>query len=233
MSRHPFAPEYDDLPKILPVFPLEGAMLLPGERLPLNIFEPRYLAMVLDSLAGSRMIGMIQPCRPDPGIRRSAAAPDLYMTGCAGRISSFSETEDGRLLITLSGMIRFAIREELAERQGYRAVAPDYAPWADDMAREVGEPVLKDRDSLVAALRGYFDLMNMQANWDGLAEIPDARLVNSLSMLCPFSVSEKQGLLECKTLHEREELMKALIEMAIKSGQAINSGPGGESPLRN
>jgi Lon protease-like protein len=203
-----FDPTYDQLPRTIPVFPLPEVLLLPRGRLPLNIFEPRYLAMVEDALAADRMIGVIQPLEPD-GTDRT---PDLYNTGCAGRICRFEETNDGRYLIALSGVCRFTVVEELAPVSEYRRV---HAGWSDfhgdlDPVPEAG----LDRGRLLSALRGYFDAQGIDADWDALREAPDERLVTCLSMICPFGASEKQALLEARDLAARTEVLMALIEMS-------------------
>ncbi len=212
----PFAPKIHELPKEMAIFPLGGALLLPRGRLPLNIFEPRYLSMVQDALAmPARMIGMIQP------VEAAAAEgePGLYRVGCGGHISSFSETEDGRMLITLTGICRFTIINELRERNGYRAVAPDWQEFISDFEEELEADI--DRPRLLTALKEYFKHHNIDANWDAIDHTPDDRLVTSLAMICPFEDSEKQALLEANGLHMRTELMTTMIEMALLE-------PGGE-----
>jgi Lon protease-like protein len=206
----PFEPKFYELPDELAIFPLTGALLLPHGRLPLNIFEPRYLNMILDALGTpTRLIGMIQPLSPESEEAKSA----LYTVGCAGRISSFSETEDGRLLITLSGVCRFRIQEELAERKGYRRVRPDWQSFAKDFETQ-GEVTL-DRERLLTALKDYFKAEGIGANWEAIEHTPNDRLVTSLAMICPFEPSEKQALLEAPNLDKCAELMTALIEMAL------------------
>lgn len=209
MSRNPFDPTFDRLPRTLPIFPLPGVMLLPRARLPLNIFEPRYLAMVEDALKGDRNIGMIQPL--DPASR--AKAPPVYETGCAGRITSFSETDDGRYLITLTGVCRFHVLSELETVGGYRRVHPGWERFAGDLVEDPGGGI--DRDRLLAGLKCYFRAQGISANWEHIVGTPDERLVNSLAMICPFAASEKQALLEAPDLTERATLLIALIEMAI------------------
>lgn len=216
----PFHPRLADLPEEIAVFPLSGALLLPQGRLPLNIFEPRYLAMTLDALANGRMFGMAQP---DARIARGAAGPGLYRVGCLGRLSSFSETEDGRLLITLTGLIRFRIAEELPLAQGgYRRVRADYADFAADLAIEAEPPAL-DRAELLAALRPYFRARGIEANWEAVEQTADAMLVTTLSMVCPFEVPEKQALLEAPDGMERARMLVALMRM----GAAANAPPEG------
>src|SRR5262245_5439138 len=166
------------LPSIIPIFPLTGVLLLPRGRLPLNIFEPRYLAMTRDALAGERLIGMVQPSD-----RRVAGDnPPVYPTGCAGRITSFSETDDRRFLITLTGISRFRVREELPLLEGYRRVVPDWHEFAGDLRTE-DEPGF-DRDRLLRGLRAYFQHHQMQADWDAITAVPGERLVTSIAMIC-------------------------------------------------
>jgi Lon protease-like protein len=197
-----------DLPSTIPVFPLPGVLLLPGGTLPLNIFEPRYLAMTEDAIATpDRLIGMIQPTEPELGNR----PPALYSVGCAGRIASFSETDDGRYLITLSGVCRFSVSEEVATMRGYRRVVPDFARWQADLAEAPRAPI--ERGRLLAALKSYFARNSMSADWNAITESPDDRLVTTLSMFCPFEPQEKQALLECETLAERARALIALLEM--------------------
>jgi Lon protease-like protein len=196
-------PELSALPAQFPVFPLTGALLLPGGRLPLNIFEPRYLAMTEDALSAGRMFAMIQP---DPSRPAGKTGPALYRVGCLGRLSSFSETEDGRFLITLTGVIRFEVVEELAMHRGYRRVRGDFSRFATDL--EPHAPGQLDRAALLDALRSYFERRGFDANWEAIDSMEDAQLVTSLAMVCPFDPVEKQALLEsanlvdcCATLH--------------------------------
>jgi hypothetical protein len=197
------------LPDIIPIFPLAGVLLLPHGRLPLNIFEPRYLAMTRDALAGERLIGMIQPSDPT---HPAAGNPPVYPTGCAGRITQFAETEDGRFLITLTGVSRFRIRDELPLLSGYRRVVPDWGEFAADLADE--EAAGFDRERLFRGLRLYFERRGISADWDAMANIPGARLITSIAMLCPFDPSEKQALLDAANLDERARLLTAIVEMA-------------------
>ena len=213
MSSHSFDLAFGQLPGSIPVFPLTGVLLLPEGRLPLNIFEPRYLNMVLDALATPRLIGMIQPAAsPAAG----EDMPALYRTGCAGRITSFSETEDGRLLITLTGICRFHVASELPLLRGYRRVVPDWSPFRADLEpAAVAEGGLLDRSRLDPALRAYFQQQGIDANWDAIHQAPDDRLVTSLAMICPFDATEKQALLEAPDQGQRAQMLLALIEMAV------------------
>lgn len=208
MSNHPFQTRFEDLPGELPIFPLSGVVLLPFGRLPLNVFEPRYLNLTLDTLGQGRIFGMIQPTDP----LSEDEAPPLYDTGCAGRITSFDETEDGRLMITLTGICRFRIRRELPPLRGYRRVEADYAAFRADMEQDSGAEF--DRPRLVAALKPYFRAQGMDVNWKGIEAAPDWTLVNSLAMICPFEPREKQALLEAADIKSRAEVMTALLEMA-------------------
>jgi uncharacterized protein len=209
MSTNPFDPTIDQLPEIVPIFPLTGVLLLPRGKLPLNVFEPRYLAMTEDALSGNRMIGIIQPS--DPLSR--ASVPPVYPIGCAGRITSFSETDDGRYLITLTGVCRFETVRELPIVRGYRRVDVSWERFAADL--EEPGPALFDRARLVEGLRAYFKIQGISANWDAIESTPDERLVTSLAMICPFEPSEKQALLECGSLSERASMMIAIIEMSV------------------
>ncbi len=207
MAGSPSAPGFDELPAIVPIFPLTGVLLLPGGRLPLNIFEPRYLAMTADALGGARLIGMVQPQEG----RGDADEPPVYRTGCAGRITSFSETEDGRYLITLTGLARFDIAEELPLHRGYRPVKADWSRYRGDLAPAAAEGF--DRERFLAALKPYFGRLNIAADWDAVTKAPDAHLVTTIAMVCPFAPSEKQALLEAESFAARARILTALVEM--------------------
>jgi Lon protease-like protein len=209
-----------DMPAALPVFPLAGVLLLPRGRLPLNIFEPRYLAMVEDALARpDKLVGMIQPTEKE----RKGKVQPLYPVGCAGRITSWSETEDGRYLIQLTGIARFDLGAEIPSTRGYRMFAPDFGRFAGDF----GEPPPGgfDRARLIAALKAFFSAEGLQGDWDSIEHAPDERIVNTLAMLCPFSPEEKQGLLECATLAERAKAMTGFCEARTAGGT-----PPGDAP---
>ncbi len=206
---------------MIPVFPLAGALLLPHGRLPLNIFEPRYLAMIEDAMGAGRMLGMVQGDASKPRGERGAA---VYSVGCLGRVSSFSETDDGRFLITLTGLMRFRIVDEVEMHRGYRRMQVDYAPYlADQGPLPANETV--PRAELMAALRPYFASQGMEVNWEAIEKTPEAMLVNTLSMLCPFAVAEKQALLEAPNEAERTGMMLALMRMALH-GEAAPDGGG-------
>ena len=197
-----------DLPRGLPIFPLTGVLLLPRGRLPLNIFEKRYLAMFDDALGGDRLIGMIQPSDAHAG----DPSPALFSVGCAGRITSFSESGDGRYLVALDGVARFKIAGELPLHRGYRRVTPDWSPFGADLEEDNGTV---DRHRLIELLQAYFRQQSLSANWDAIGQAPDERLVTSLAMICPFRPAEKQALLEAGCLSERARLMMSLLEIAI------------------
>ncbi len=210
-----FHPSLQELPSEFAVFPLTGALLLPGGKLPLNIFEPRYLALTQDLLASGRMFGMIQP---DPHAPETASGPGLYRVGCLGRVSSFSETDDGRLLITLSGLIRFTVDSELDMRHGYRRVRGDFSGYRSDLD-EAAQPVAVEREKLIEALRGYFVCRKVDANWEAIRRMPDEVLVVTLAMACPFEPVEKQALLEAPTEAERAATLLALLQMGAAGAQ--------------
>lgn len=208
------------LPAELPVFPLTGVLLLPRGRLPLNIFEPRYLAMFDDALAGERMIGMIQPS--GAATQGDQLSPALYAIGCAGRITSFSESGDGRYLVALDGVSRFRITEELPLQRGYRRVIPDWTPFAADLTEE---ELTLDRARLIELLQAYFRQQQLSANWEAIGQAPDERLLTSLAMICPFEPPEKQALLEAGCLSDRARLMMSLLEIAIAGHQGEDDRP--------
>jgi hypothetical protein len=206
MPANLFDPRFDDLPATLPIFPLSGAILLPDVELPLNIFEPRYLNMTLDALAATRMIGMVQP-RPDADSEPVAVCD----TGCAGRITSFSETADGRLLIILTGVCRFDIRSEIAPRRGYRRVAPDWQRFAADL----GPPEAPDmtRQDLIDAVEKFLGDGTSNLDWGLVNKVPEHQLVDLLAMHLPFDVTEKQALVEAMSRSDRSRLLVGLCEM--------------------
>jgi Lon protease-like protein len=201
-----------DLPETLAIFPLPGALVFPRWELPLNIFEPRYLNMIDDAMRGHRLIGMIQSL--GGGTRER---PDIARVGCAGRLTSYSETDDGRYLITLTGICRFAVKEELAVTTPYRQVRPDWESYAADIfdAPETGLP---DRVHLIRAFRAYASTQGLQADWSAVEEAPMETLVNALSAGCPFNAPEKQALLEALTLAGRAETLIALLEIGGSGG---------------
>ena len=207
-------PTQADLPSEFAIFPLPGALLLPHGKLPLNIFEPRYLAMVDDSLAHGRMFGMIQPNTHAP---RAPNGPSLYQIGCLGRLSHFSETDDGRYLITLTGVSRFRVLDELPIRHGYRRVTGDFAAFKADLS-PLGTRSGLERAELLGALKPFFQLHRIDANWDAIDRMPESTLVTTLAMLCPFDDAEKQALLEAPTEADRAADLLALLRMSVHEG---------------
>ncbi len=216
-----FGPREPDLPAEFAVFPLAGALLLPRGKLPLNIFEQRYLALTEDSLAAGRLFGMIQP---DPNAPAGQTGPGLYRVGCLGRLSSFSETDDGRFLITLTGLIRFAIVDELPMVHGYRRVRADFSRFLADLDVDA-QPSGVEREALLTALRGYFARRSFDANWDAIRRMPDDALVVTLAMVCPFEPAEKQALLEASAEPDRAATLLALLQM----GAAETEQPPGRA----
>ena len=215
------------LPDTLPIFPLTGVLLLPRGRLPLNIFEPRYLAMTRDALGGERLIGLVQPNEPQQDNRGGGAMnPPVYPIGCAGRITSFTETDDGRYLLTLTGVSRFRIRDELPLLSGYRRIVAEWQPFAHDVDTP-GDGEF-DRDRFIRGLKGFFTQRQISADWEVIEKAAGEHLINSIAMLCPFAPSEKQALLEAPDLDERARLLIALVEMAaVDPGQSFSAEESG------
>jgi Lon protease-like protein len=201
-----------EMPGVIPVFPLPGALLLPRGQMPLNIFEPRYLAMVDDALRdGHRLIGMIQP---DVAHASAADKPQLYKIGCVGRITQFAESGDGRYLIELTGVARFRVEEELKVATSYRQCRVTYAPFADDFTARKGENAV-DRTGLLAALTEFLKANDLKADWEGIEKAPNEALVNALSMMSPYGTAEKQALLEAPDLKTRAEILIAITEIEL------------------
>ncbi len=210
----------NELPAIVPIFPLSGVLLLPGVPLPLHIFEPRYRAMVRDALAADGYIAMIQP----NGQRgEDPMNPPLFRTACLGKIVQSETQDDGRYNILLRGICRLAIAEELPLLDGYRRVVADYLPFGHDMAVS-SDPHSVDRAALFPAIKRFLERRNLQANWDEAAKIPDEALVNSLSVACPFGPQEKQALLEAADVIKRAQLLQALCELD-SGGNANDNTP--------
>ncbi|MGH6768482.1 MAG: LON peptidase substrate-binding domain-containing protein [Xanthobacteraceae bacterium] len=213
-----------ELPDVIPVFPLPGALLLPRGQMPLNIFEPRYLAMIDDAFrSGLRLIGMIQPDPAHPGTDEK---PNLYRIGCVGRITQLAETGDGRYLIQLTGVARFRIVEECTVATPYRQCSVDYEPFVDDFSARKGENDV-DRESLLQALKDFLQANNLKADWDGIENAPNEALVNALAMMSPYGAAEKQALLEAPDLRTRAELLVAVTEIEL-----AKKATGGETPLQ-
>lgn len=212
-----------DMPKVLPLFPLRSAILLPRASLTLNVFEPRYLALVDHALAGGRLIGVVQPA-PQAGNAESPRGKDfpLRRVGCAGRIATFTENEDGRVIISLAGIARFAIASELAGDAPFRIARADFSPYAKDFVGGHGENDV-DRPRLLATLKSYLIANNLNADWDRIDSASNERLVNTLSVLSPYGPEEKQALLEAPDLRSRAETLIALAEMELA---ATDDGSG-------
>ena len=201
-----------EMPGVIPVFPLPGALLLPRGQMPLNIFEPRYLAMVDDALRdGHRLIGMIQP---DVAHSGPPDKPPLYKVGCVGRMTQLAESGDGRYLIELTGVARFRIEEELKVATPYRQCRVTYAPFADDFIARKGENAV-DRAALLAALTNLLKANDLKADWEGIDKAPNEALVNALSMMSPYGTAEKQALLEAPDLKTRAEVLIAITEIEL------------------
>ena len=213
-----------ELPAIIPVFPLSGALLLPRGQMPLNIFEPRYLAMIDDALRSAhRLIGMIQPDDAHPGPENK---PNLYKVGCVGRITQFAETGDGRYLLQLTGVVRFRIEAELEVVTPYRQCRVIYTPFTDDFIARKGEDEV-DRKSLLHALSEFLEANNLKADWEGIENAPNEALVNALAMMSPYGTAEKQALLEAPDLKTRAEILVAATEIEL-----AKKTTGGETPLQ-
>jgi Lon protease-like protein len=201
----------EDCPGVLPLFPLPGALLLPRGQMPLNIFEPRYVAMIDAALKGDRVVGMIQPDAEGGG---SPMVPRLYGVGCAGRITQFAETGDGRYLVTLVGIARFRVAEELATTTPYRQAKADFSAFTADFQGRAGEEAV-DRAGVIKALRDFVQAANVRVDWKGIEEAPNEALVNALCMMSPFGVREKQALLEAPDLKSRAEVLIAITEIEL------------------
>jgi hypothetical protein len=213
-----------DLPQTIPVFPLPGALLLPRGQMPLNIFEPRYLAMVDDSLRdGHRLIGMIQPDPAHPGPQDK---PNLFKVGCVGRITQFAETGDGRYLIQLTGVARFRVEEELKVATAYRQCRVSTVPFADDFIARKGEEQV-DRKKLLESLSAFLKANNLKTDWAGIESAPNEALVNALAMMSPYGSAEKQALLEAPDLKSRAEILIAVTEIEL-----AKKTQGGDTPLQ-
>jgi Lon protease-like protein len=202
-----------ELPQIIPVFPLPGALLLPRGQMPLNIFEPRYLAMIEDALRSPhRLIGMIQPDPAHPGPDQTK--PNLFRVGCVGRITQFAESGDGRYLIQLTGIVRFRLEQELPVSTLYRQCRATYRPFGDDFIARKGEEKV-DRKALLRALTAFLKANDLKADWEGIQNAPNEALVNALAMMSPYDVAEKQALLEAPDLKTRAEILIAVTEMDL------------------
>ncbi len=218
-----------DLPEVIPVFPLVAGLLLPRGQMPLNIFEPRYLVIVDEALAGDRVIGIIQPqiingvaVQDKEGAAKGTDRPELSAVGCLGRITSYTETGDGRVLITLQGICRFRLEEELPVPHPFRMAR--ITPYLQDLEEEQGEKEV-DREALLQAFRDYLEANGLEADWESIAKAGNETLVNALSMMSPFGEAEKQALLEAPDLKTRAETLVAITEIAlVRNGDDYGSG---------
>ena len=214
-----------DLPHVIPVFPLPGALLLPRGQMPLNIFEPRYLAMIDDAMTDRhRLVGMVQPDTAHPG--PDEAKPNLYKIGCVGRITQLAESGDGRYLIELTGVARFRIIDEPSALTPYRQCRVDFAPFAGDFVARKGEDEV-DREALLKALASFLKANKLNADWDGIEKAPNEALVNALAMMSPYGAPEKQAMLEAPNLKVRAEILVAVTEIELAKSKAP-----GETPLQ-
>jgi len=212
-----------DLPPRIPVFPLRGAILLPRATLPLNVFEPRYLAMLDDVMSGARIIGIIQPARPEEGIESPESKTAVVKrVGCAGRVTSYQEQDDGRLLITLTGIARYDVLDEAATAKPYRVMSVSYDRFASDFSHGLGEEQV-DRAKLLRALKTYLDENNLKTDWSVIERASSEFLINALCVMSPYGPEEKQALLEASDLKARAEVLVALAEMEL----AARGGSGG------
>jgi uncharacterized protein len=214
----------DDLPAVIAIFPLPGALLLPRGQMPLNIFEPRYLAMIDDALrSGTRLIGMIQPDPAHPGPDENK--PRLFHVGCVGRMTQFAESGDGRYLIELTGIARFRVQEEIAVGTPYRQCRVSYQPFVADFIARKGEDKV-DRKALLRTLADFLKANNLKADWEGIENAPNEALVNALAMMSPYGPAEKQALLEAPDLKTRAEILVAVTEIELAKGKT------GDTPLQ-
>ena len=213
-----------ELPELIPVFPLPGALLLPRGQMPLNIFEPRYLAMVDDALRdGHRLIGMIQP---DVTRSRDEERPALFSVGCVGRITQLAESGDGRYILELTGVARFKVVEEMTVLTSYRQCKVDYFPFIDDFTARKGEEAV-DREALLSVLTDFLKANNLKVDWEGIESAPNEALVNALAMMSPYDAAEKQAMLEAPDLKTRAEILVAVTEIELAKGKTP-----GETPLQ-
>ncbi len=210
----------NDLPYTVPVFPLSGALLLPGGQLPLNIFEPRYLQMIDDAMATHRVVGMIQPSLD--GAKRADGEPELCKIGCFGRITSLTESGDGRYVVNLHGIVRFRVLDELAAKKPYRSCHT--APFLSDLDLSEGAKEV-DREGLLKAFRNYLDANQLDADWESVTRASNETLVNALCMMSPYGAAEKQALLEAPDLKMRAETLVAMTEISLARGGGGDDGP--------
>ena len=211
-----------DLPEVIPVFPLPGALLLPRGQMPLNIFEPRYLSMVDDAFRdGHRLIGMIQP---DVTHSPDEERPVLFRIGCVGRITQLAETGDGRYILELTGVSRFKVVEEMTVLTAYRQCKVDYFPFLDDFTARKGEDAV-DRESLLAVLSDFLKANNLKVDWEGIENAPNEALVNALAMMSPYGPAEKQAMLEALDLKTRAEILIAITQIDLAKKRTSGDPP--------
>ena len=211
-----------DLPQVIPIFPLPGALLLPRGQMPLNIFEPRYLEMIDDAFRdGHRLIGMIQP---DIVHSQDEAKPSLFHIGCVGRITQLAEAGDGRYILELTGVARFKVLEELKSLTPYRQCKVDFFEFADDFTARKGEDEV-DRQALLDVLTDFLDANQLKVNWEGIESAPNEALVNALAMMSPYGAAEKQALLEAPDLKTRAEILIAVTEMDLAKKKTSGDPP--------
>ena len=212
MFKSPFELSFAQLPETIPVFPLDTVLLLPGGQVPLNIFELRYVQMTQDALASrDRMIGMVLPKQTPSSTSRKT---NLYSVGCAGRITSFEETADGRFLVTLTGYCRFAIKQEIETIRGYRRMAVDWSDYEKDLTIQPNSEI--NRSLLLDKLKRYMGILSIDMDWGSVAQTPNFNLVTFFSMSLPFQLEQKQSLLECVSVEERADLLVTLIETELE-----------------
>lgn len=221
----PLADRYrspDSLPPLLPVFPLRGVLLLPKTTMPLHVFEPRYLTLLDDVIAGRRVLGIIQPERTEEAVE-SPQGKDVKLrrVGCAGRVTAFQELDDGRLFITLNGIARFTVDGEVEDDKAYRTCSVRYTDFPMDFAIDATDDQV-DRDALFGKLKEYFGIHHMSVDWNAISNAPTEQVVNVLSVVAPLGPEEKQALLEAPSLKARAEVLMALAEMAVASGSGNN-----------
>ncbi len=216
----PFAQIFEQLPHTLPIFPLPNALLIPGGRLPLNIFEHKYLNMIADAMSNDALVGMIQP-KPEPATLRSADKPSLYEIGCAGRITDYSETDDGRLEIVLSGLCRFAVKEELSSVRGYRVIRPDWSAFRQDYER-ITEPSDLVINEFMHTLRAFLEGHNMPADWDVFEKLSTNSLISSLMNVLPIDTGDRQTLLEANSLERRILTFTAILNGTVSRSQTCH-----------
>ena len=212
----------EDLPPIIPVFPLPGALLLPRGQMPLNIFEPRYLAMVDDALlSGHRLIGMIQP---DVTHSRNEVKPVLFQVGCVGRMTQLAESGDGRYILELTGIARFKVLEEISVSTPYRQCRVDFRPYVDDFIARKGEEDV-DRETVLSVLTDFLKANNLKVDWAGIESAPNEALVNALAMMSPYGPPEKQAMLEAQDLKTRAEILIAVTQMDLAKKRTSGDPP--------